>query len=190
MYVYALRSACCIVSYSICNIILFSIHRKGPLTEVVVPSLWFWNSPLSPAGEEVIGHCSSEDTANHFYCALFWRASLNLSQQQTGITLYHVIFFFFLILKNQLCFQGCVLWGSPSLSVPRPCSLPMLVKRNCPSLRVSLVSSHSSFCTTRRKSEFIWSHFVHNHNLSSSHLQISHQDLWLHPDGHWVDEGK
>ena len=99
-------------------------------------------------------------------------------------------FFFFLILKNQLCFQGCVLWDSPSLWVPRPCSLPMLVKRNCPSLLVSLISSHSSSYTTRHKSEFIWSHFVHNHNLSSSLLQISHQDLWLHPDGRWVDEGK
>lgn len=91
--------------------------------------------------------------------------------------------FFFLILKNRLCFQGCVCWDSPSLSVLLPCSLPVLVKRTCPSLLVSLVSSHSSFRTTRHKSEFIWSHFVHNHNLSSSLLQISHRDLWLHPDG-------
>lgn len=93
------------------------------------------------------------------------------------------LFFLFLILKNQLCFQGCVFWDSPSLSVPLPCSLPMLVNRSCPSRLVSLVSSYSSFCTTRHKSEFIWSHFVHNHSLSSSLLQISHQDLWLHPDG-------
>lgn len=184
MHFYALRSTNCIVSYSICNIILLSIRRKCPLTEVVVPCLWFWYSSLSPAGEEVIGHCSSKNTASHFYRALFWRASLNLSQHQTGISLYHGgVCFVFLILKNQLCFQGCVFRDSPSLSAPLPCSLPMLVNRSCPSRLVSLVSSYSSFCTTRHKSEFIWSHFVHNHNLSSSLLQISHQDLWLHPDG-------
>lgn len=93
------------------------------------------------------------------------------------------LFFLFLILKNQLCFfQGCVFWDSPSLSVPLPCSLPMLVNRSClaPPCQSPSPPTQAS-AQPAIKSEFIWSHFVHNHSLSSSLLQISHQDFVASP---------
>ena len=71
MHFYALISTSYTVNYFIYNIILFSVHGKCPLIEVVVNSIGFEDSHVCPAGEEVIGHCSSKTTASHFYHALF-----------------------------------------------------------------------------------------------------------------------